>query len=345
MNPIYTIELESPTGLEDIVSDELQERFSARLIGTPIVGRASVRANYQGNLGGLLSLRTPIAAYLVEHYPIPRPKGFLGHQYLTQLANQIQTVRMLSAPDAYTTIHVAAAGSDSSVMLRLREELVQASKLTDNAEEGDLWLRLRPTADKSAWEALARLSPRPNVTRAWRVVNWPGALNAAVAAAMVRLSNPTEDDVVLNLMAGSGTLAIERLLHSPAARMIACDTDPEARAAATTNLAAAKLTDAVELTDWDATDLSLDSSSVTTLLADFPFGNLVGSHRTNVKLYPKVLQEAGRVARAGTRFVMISHEVKLMEELLAESPKWRLIEARKVSLNGLQPRVYVLARK
>jgi hypothetical protein len=42
---------------------------------------------------------------------------------------------------------------------------------------------------------------------------------------------------------------------------------------------------------------------------------------------------------------MISHEVKLMEELLAESPKWRLIEARKVSLNGLQPRVYVLARK
>jgi 23S rRNA G2445 N2-methylase RlmL len=80
------------------------------------------------------------------------------------------------------------------------------------------------------------------------------------------------------------------------------------------------------------------------VLADLPFGHLVGSHATNLTLYPALLAEAARVTRPGGRAVLISHEVRLMERSLAELPVWCVEQQLRVNLRGLYPRIFVLRR-
>lgn len=339
----YAVELEVAEGLEFVAVDELLERYGSRLITEPQVEPGALRFGYEGNLGGLLVLQTVLAGYLVETFDIPRPKAFLGHQHLTRLLQQIETVRALT-PNAYTTITINAAGSQSSVMQRLLQTLASETGLTAHPDEGDLLLRLRRAVIGNGWDALVRLSPRPNATRDWRMVNVPGALNASVAHAMARLSEPTDTDVVLNVACGSGTLAIERLRFGKAARVIACDVDEEALAAAQQNIAAAALADEIELRDWDATDLPLGTNTADVVFADLPFGNRVGSHQGNVRLYPKLMKEAARVTKRGGRFVLITHEVKLMDAVLQDSGKWEAHQQHRVLLSGLHPRIYVLLR-
>ncbi len=342
---VQTIEIEVAPGVEPYALDELQEKFPNRIVNEPTVVPGAIRLAYAGNLGGLLSLQTVIAVYLLETFPIPRPKALLGHQHFTRLNRMIQQVRGLTGwSDAYTTIHINAAGSGSSVMMRLLEDLGDATGLTPNSDEGDLLLRLRPSVDRDGWDVLIRLSPRPNATRDWRMVNLPGALNASVARVMVRAASPTAEDRVLNIACGSGTLAIERLLERPAQSVIACDVEQEALAAAQANIASAGLSDQIDLRDWDATDLLMSPNSVDVLYGDLPFGNLMGSHRENIRLYPALLKEAARVVKRGGRAAIISHEIRLFEAVLRDQDKWEIENSFQVTLSGLHPKVYLLMR-
>lgn len=338
-----TIEIETAHGIEDICATELKEKLGRFIVGKPQTTHGTVRFNYSGVLHDFGRIRTANAAYLLENYPIPRPKAFLGHQHLSRLLAQIEQSQKIHGKDAYTTIKLGAAGSQSAVMQRLLEELAKATKLTSNADEGDMLVRLRPAAGRnSGWDALTRLSPRPIATRDWRVVNVGGALNAAVAHAMVLLSKPTPDDVVLNLACGSGTLVIERLLQSPAAQVLGCDTDPDMRRAAESNIEAANLRGQIDIYEWDATDVPLRSGSIDTIFADLPFGNLVGSHKDNIRLYPKVFDEAARLLKRDGQFIIITHEVKLVEAILLDTRKWTVQTERRVTLSGLHPRIFVL---
>ncbi|MEL6151090.1 MAG: RNA methyltransferase, partial [Chloroflexota bacterium] len=252
-----SIELEIAKGLEDIALDELVERFERRIVSDIDKTPGALKFDYTGNPGGLLSLLTINAAYLVETFPIPRPKAFLGHQYKAILVERIQQAMQIVGRDAYTTIHINAAGSGSSVMQRILIELGEATSLVPDAEAGDMTLRLRPSASKKGWDAMVRLSPRPNATRSWRVVNVPGALNAAVAHAMVRLSEPSPEDTVLNVAGGSGSIAIERALHGPAQQILLCDVDDEMLSAAHENIGAAGLTERIDIRDWNALDIPM----------------------------------------------------------------------------------------
>ena len=339
------IEAEVASGLEWIARDEIH-RVLGRDARAEQIGDQSgvVRFTYSGDLRSLGRLRTTQAVYLVRQFGVPRPKALLGDQYFRALVDQIATVRAL-APHSYHTLHIGAAGSDSPVMQRLKEELARATKLQIGVDEGDLLLRLRRGAGGEGWEALVRVGPRPLATRSWRVENYGGALNATVAHAMALLTKPQPTDLFLNLLCGSGTLVIERCAAGTAGRVVGCDTSAQALAAAQANVAASGYNDVIELHPWDARDLPLPPASVDALVADLPFGNLTGSHRANLVLYPAILAEAARVATPGARFVLITHEVRLMDRLLTEQVAWIGERAIMVSLGGLHPRIYVLQRK
>jgi len=209
-------------------------------------------------------------------------------------------------------------------------------------------------AGSDGWEVLVRLTPRPLATRSWRVCNYQGALNAAVAHAMIALTQPKSGDTFLNIACGSGTLLAERLDSGPIGFALGCDLDPAALDCAGANVSAFSSTAPVSLLLCDAQALPLPDRSVDALCADLPFGHLVGSHAENLDLYPAVLAEAARVARPGARFALITHEIKLMESLIGAdstplpgpAPRaWSVEQARRVELGGLHPRIFVLRRK
>ncbi len=336
-------------GLEAVARDEIARRLGsrARLCEGMVhgSGNTGIRFALDGSLTEALHLRTVSAVYLVQRYAIPRPRALLGDQHLRALLAQLALARSLHPPGAFATLFISAAGSESAVLARLKGELAARTGLEPGEGEGDLQIRLRPApAPDTGWETLVRLTPRPLTARAWRVCNMEGALNAGVAHAMALLTVPRRSDVCLNICCGSGTLLIERLACAPARRAIGCDIDARALDCARANVAESGYTGRIELYDWDARGLPLADASVDVLLADLPFGQLVGSHDQNRELYPALLREAARVARSGARFCLVTHEARLIESALNAEPAWAVEQTLRVSLRGLPTRVLLLRR-
>jgi 23S rRNA G2445 N2-methylase RlmL len=348
---IYSCEAEVPEGLESIAREEIQRLLGKHLVKPGKEERGAVRFDFRGNLRELLALRTVQAVYLRQFFPVPRPRALMGDQHFRALLQQIATIRALESPEAYRTFYISAAGSDSSVMTRLKQELTQATGLKAAAEEGDLLIRLRRSSELSSrgategWETLIRLSPRPLSTRSWRVCNLEGALNASVAQAMVILTRPSPSDVYLNLGCGSATLMIERMACGGFQRIIGCDTSESILDCARSNIAAAGGTKRIDLLQADGRTLPLPDRSVDALCADLPFGQLMGSHEENARLYPALLSEAARVLKPGAPCVVITHEIRLMDKVLRDLPQWQAENTLRVTLRGLHPRIYVLTNQ
>jgi 23S rRNA G2445 N2-methylase RlmL len=333
-------EAETAVGLESIAQTEITRLREVRV---QHVSSGAIQFTHSGTLAALLHLKTVIAVYQRLPFAVPRPKALLGHAHFKRLIEAIQQIRAHQPQNAFRTLYISAAGAESSVMQRLKAELAAATHLQVGQDEGDFWLRLRRQGD--GWEALLRLTPRPLATRVWRVRDLPGALNASVAHAMILLTQPKPDDVFVNLLSGSGTFLIERALHSPAAQIIGIDHAATVLALAHENLAASGQAARIQPVQSEARRLPLPAASVTALCADLPFGQLVGSHAENQILYPHLLAEAGRIAQIGAVFALITHEIRLIEPLLAQSPLWEVRQTYKITLGGLHPRIFVLVRR
>lgn len=338
------VEVVVPAGLEPLARHELRRLGSGVRLDSGEQPEV-IALRFSGELRALLALRSVTSVYVVQAFDVPRPKALLGDEQFRAALALCETVLRLHRPGSFQSLFVSAAGADTTVLRRLKQELAARLGLSVGAEDGDLLLRLRRGADGAGWELLARISPRPLATRLWRVCNLEGALNGPVAHAVAIGTAPSAEDVFLNIACGSGTLLAERLLLGPARRAIGCDTSAEALVCARANLEAAGLAGRYELHPWDARALPLPDASVDVITADLPFGHLVGSHAENLALYPALLAEAGRVARPGARAAFLSHEVRLIERLLAESAQWELETATRVDVGGLLPRIFVLRRR
>jgi hypothetical protein len=333
--------------MEAILARELRRCFRGRVGQLADTGRASLRFAYQGPLSDLLGLRTAHAAYLALAFSGRRPTALLGHQNLRALLERIQVIRGLHPPGTVCTFRFGAAGRDTSTFRRLATELEAQSGLRHDPDDGELLIRIRPSGrPDDGWEALLRLSPRPLSTRTWRVANYPGALNATIAAAMIDLTQPRPDDHFINLMCGSGTLLVERLLLCRTAEALGVDISGEALSAARANLAAAGVARGARLMRSDAVLTGLDMARYTVLCADLPYGNLVGSHRENTVLYPMLLDEAARMAAPGARFALVTHEIRLFDATLEDAKQlWQPERTFRVFQGGQRPQVYLLRRR
>jgi tRNA (guanine6-N2)-methyltransferase len=303
----------------------------------------SIQIESGRSIDALLTSRTANAVYSLQHFDVPRPKALLGHQNFHLLLEQIRQAFTMSGRASFQTLHLNAAGSGSSVMRRIKTELATHTGLIVDEEAGDLLLRIRRV--KTGWETLVRLTPRPLVTRDWRVADMEGALNASVAAMMNLLTAPGKDGVFVNLMCGSGTLMIERALLGGTGQIIGCELDSTTLDLASKNIAAANLTYEMQLLQADVTRLPFDDQTVDVLCADLPFGQLIGSHGENRTLYPATLKEAARLARPHAMLILITHEIRLMETVLMNQYDWVIQETHKITLRGLHPRIYLLRKR
>jgi 23S rRNA G2445 N2-methylase RlmL len=161
----------------------------------------------------------------------------------------------------------------------------------------------------------------------------------------VATTRPTPADRYLNLMCGSGTLLIERLARGAPVEAVGVDLAPDALDATRANLRAARYKGLVDLWPTDATALvDVVEPRFDVLVADLPWGSLVGSHEENATLYPAVLAEAARIAVPGARFVVLTHEVRLMARTLRDQTWWRPVSETRVFQKGHHPRLLLLER-
>lgn len=370
-------------GLADVVADEITELLAPARPPVPVPGRDDTLVlEHHGRLDDprLLALRTAVAVFAVLTFDVPRPRSLTSGEHLPRIAAALDASARLGAR---RTFRFEAAGRESTVFQRLAAVLAEASRMDHHADEGEILVRFRRTPGRRTvpaegpgragrlggdargahgagrpaagaggepgWDVLVRLGGPPLSARAWRVADYPGAVNATIAAAIARIAGVRPTDRVANLMCGSGTLLVERLLAGPAALAVGVDVSAEAVAATRENVAAAGLADDVRL---DVADVLApggawrDGAPFDLLLADPPWGTTHGSHATSAAVHSGLLEAAHTVCAPGGRLVVLTHEITVMERCLrAASGLWQERAAVRVFAKGHHPRIYVLDRR
>jgi len=186
-----------------------------------------------------------------------------------------------------------------------------------------------------------RLSDATMRHREYKREHLPASLRPTIAAAMSRLSRPTEQDIVLDPLCGSGTILVERALQLPFDRIIGGDIQDEAVGMARRNVRAAGVVATIR--PWDARTLPLDDASVTRILSNLPFGKQMGSHETNADLYGALIEEFGRVLAPGGITVTLTSEDRLWHEVLRHAG-WKITKKVVLVVLGLPASIFVAER-
>lgn len=345
--PAVPVELLFLPGLGEVVTAEARHRLTGLQSLAPVPGRDdSVRVELAGSFAPLLGLRTIVAPFRVLRFEVPRPKALLSGEYLPQISETMTIVCRLNTHPP-TSFRFDAAGGDSAVFTRLATELERASGLRYRPGDGDCLLRVRRAVGTTGWEVLVRLSTTPLSARPWRVADHAAGANATVAAAMALLTRPKPADRVINLMCGSGTLLIERLLTSGAHAAVGVDVDPTSITAAQLNLRAADLDGRARLVRADVT-LTLPAEiggPFDVVLADPPWGDKSGSRRQVAQLHAALLEQAHALSRPGSRIGLLTAETGVMQQLIADNDRFDLVSATSVFHKGHYPRIFLLRRR
>ncbi len=345
-------ELEVVPGLEDFVIQEMKNRCPQGMTihRLPTEGRLTVHIEH--GIGLLNDLRPVTAVYASQHFEVPRPRALLGQQHFDRLTSLAAAIVSTHPEGTFKTVRVSAAGADSSVFSRLKQQLAAALTLTLSEGPADLLVIIRPSPRSGGgrWQALVRTTPRPLSARPWRVCDMPGALNSTVAHAMVSLAQPHPNESFVNLACGSGTLIVERLELGPARSVVGYDVETRALECARANLKASRHDSEVGLFLHDATQLPLPSASVDTLVADLPYAMLISTGGANAKLYPRLLTEASRIARPGARFIVVTTQRRLMTDVLTQlQDQWQCLSTIPLKISYqrgyIRPAIYVLSRR
>ena len=291
------------------------------------------------------ALRMVTALHRVVAFDVPRPKALLADAHVRTVREVLGDVTRDAARRGapFHGVRLEAAGRESPVMQRLAQAYATAVGLPVDLAEGDLKVRVRPGRE-AGWEVLVRTTPRPLSARAWRVANLPGGLNACVAAAAWRMLGTTEEDRVVNLACGSGTLLIERAGLGLARHLLGIDVDEAALEAARANLAAAGVQ--AELRREDATATSLPAGACSVVVTDPPWGDVHGGETNLEVLYGGLLDEAARILEPGGRALVIVHALRAFDAALAQRrDAWQLDETLRVFHGGHWPAMHRLTLK
>ncbi len=210
------------------------------------------------------------------------------------------------------------------------------------------WRLVEDDAQREVWVTLVgslllvgiRISDASLRYRTYRVTSLPAALKPTIARAMVRLSDPRQDDVFLDPMCGSGTIIIERALAGRYRLLLGGDLAIEAVQATRDNIGPRY--QPVEIQCWDARTLPLEEDSVSAIVCNLPFGKQIGSMEGNQTLYPALLTEWARVLQPGGSMVLLTSERALLRRALEQQPAMRMERQVPVLVRGMQAAISVL---
>ena len=204
-----------------------------------------------------------------------------------------------------------------------RVDLKRAIELGIEERRDHTWRLDEEAADVEFWATqiggelliAVRLSDEHMRHRDYKIAHRPGSLRPSIAAAMAWLSEPRDDDIVLDPFCGTGTVLIERAQLGRYRNLIGSDRDSGAIRAARENIGPRYKP--IELhEDWDAGALPLADASVTKIVSNLPWGIKHGSHAANRRLYADWMAELNRVLAPKGKMVLLTSEWRLMRELV-----------------------------
>jgi 23S rRNA G2445 N2-methylase RlmL len=237
----------------------------------------------------------------------------------------------------YTRYEIADALAES-VAARLGWEPVPNTP----EEHGPHDLHLRALLEGESLLLGARLAEGPLHRRPYKLASRPGSLKAPVAYCMALLAGVEPGVVALDPLCGVGTLALEAAQLAYPAPVLASDVSADAVRGARAN--AEGVTPAPLLLVADATRLPLREGSIGAVLSNLPFGRQVPLPDAP-QLYAGVLKACARALRPGGRAALLTDQHAALLAAVRAVGGLRLAGAHQISLFGLHPTIFVLAKE
>lgn len=261
----------------------------------------------------------------LHHAIRPKPKGKPTYRLVAQMADQ-HGYRRVDARQAL------AAGLDGKFPASWRHAEEHAAV--------EVWLSIQGS---TAYCGM-RLSDRTMRHRTYKLEHIAASLRPTLAAALVRLAEIKDNQVVLDPLCGAGTILAE--VHEamrPLGRRVQVwggDRDANALRAAGPNLRPLGRT---VLVRWDATRLPLPDQWVDRLISNPPFGKQLSRPEEIAPLYRRVVHEANRVLKPFGQAVLLVSDYPALKEA-ARAVGWKPVRQFKVRVLG-QPAVLSVWRK
>ncbi len=189
----------------------------------------------------------------------------------------------------------------------------------------------------------------PDRRFAYRKGAVPASIHPANAAGVIRLAKPylKEGATVLDPCCGSGTLLWERGIYGPCRSLTGVDLQKSALQVAAENYKAVRAGGmqgakvACKLICSDFLKYRPEQP-VDELFANLPFGNRVGSHEENLRLYKGLAQRIPQWVKPGGIAVLYTMEGKLLEQCIYGQSRLKILKQHKVEAGGLEPKVLVV---
>ncbi len=188
-----------------------------------------------------------------------------------------------------------------------------------------------------------RLSDASKRHRDQRAIERPAALRPAVAAAMVRLTEPADDDIFLDPMAGTGTIIVERAAFGPYGQLIAGDRSRGAVQALTKNLQ--PLGGDLAIRRLEAGNLPFHDGEISKIAVNLPFGQQVNHPDELMLLYTEAFKEWARVLKPGGLIVALASEVQIVRDVLADLPSLRIRRQQDITILGQTATIFQIERR
>ena len=177
----------------------------------------------------------------------------------------------------------------------------------------------------------------------YRKEKLPASIHPANAASVISFAKQylKKDAVVLDMCCGSGTMLFERELALPAKRLMGVDITENAIDCAKKN---AKAFDKKFLFYHSDCRRFTLREPVDEIISNLPFGNRVGNHENNERLYHSIFTNMQYWLKPGGAAILYTMEFKLIKEQLRRFDCFELADVLKTEAGGLMPVVCVLVK-
>ena len=311
----------APEGFLDILMEELTElgfapvpERGAAAVVTDRIGRI-YRANCLAEVLLPIAFDMPLDAESIAQQVGPMP----GARYRIELRGYTRDRRKLIAALAQA---LPGQNNPSAYDTELRVDC--------HMDKADLYWKLWNVADKRY---------------PWRQRTVSASIHPATASCLVRYAmqfEKRERPRVLDPFCGCGSLLFVRETLGPCRALVGVDKSGTAVECARTNARRGKskasfvTKDALRFEAREGFDL---------ILSNLPFGNRVGSHEDNTRLYDRFVRRLLELLSPGGTAVLYTMEYRLLKSCLDRAKGLTLREQKRTEAGGLLPWIFVVDRE
>jgi len=204
-------------------------------------------------------------------------------------------------------------------------------------------LRLEAREDTPLMDAYLKLYTYEDTRFSYRKNALPASMHPATAAAILKYADKylSVNARVLDPCCGSGTFLIERSLLSPCQSLTGVDIADKACEIARENARIAQCPAKFVHNDFLRFTAKRPYDEV---IANLPFGNRVGNHKQNERLYAGLVAALPEWLKPGGTAILYTMEHTLLNKCLKEEKRLMLLERTRTEAGGLTPGIFILKR-